>query len=97
MKSPRLTEWAAADLDDIWLRIALDSPPNANRFIQTILDKCELLAETPRIGRPRPDLAPELRSFAVGHYLILYRSTEEGIDVVRVLHGARNIEALFKG
>jgi toxin ParE1/3/4 len=30
-----------------------------------------------------------------GNYLVFYRPTDEGVDIVRVLHGARDIEALF--
>ena len=44
------------------------------------------------IGRMRDDLQPDLRSFAAGSYLIFYRPIDDGIEVVRVLHGARDIE-----
>ena len=96
MKRPRLTDRAEADLEECWLYIARDDPRSATRFIETILQKCELLAEQPGIGRGRSDLSSDLRSFVVGRYLILYRPIEDGIEVVRVLHGARNIEALLK-
>jgi toxin ParE1/3/4 len=96
MKQPRLTDRAEADLEECWLHIARDDPCSATRFIETILEKCELLAEQPGIGRRRGDLSPDLRSFVVGRYLILYRPIDDGIEVVRVLHGARNIEVLLK-
>ena len=47
------------------------------------------------MGRNRPDLAPELRSFPVDNYIIFYRPISEGIQVIRVLHGARDIPPLF--
>jgi toxin ParE1/3/4 len=96
MKQPRLTDRAEADLEECWLHIARDDPLRAARFLGTVLAKCELLAEQPGIGRPRSDLAPDLRSFVVGRYLIFYRPLDDGIEVVRVLHGARDIEAAFE-
>lgn len=47
------------------------------------------------MGRLRPDIAPELRYFVVGNYLILYRTVENGIQIVRVIHGARDLPHLF--
>jgi toxin ParE1/3/4 len=47
------------------------------------------------MGRERNDIAPGLRSFPVGKYLIFYRLIDEGLEIVRVLHGARNIENLL--
>jgi toxin ParE1/3/4 len=46
------------------------------------------------MGRERPDLRAGLRSFTVGSYLIIYRPLADGIEVVRVLHGARDLAKL---
>ena len=46
-------------------------------------------------ARSRPEIAEACRSFTVGHYLILYRMIPEGIEIVRVSHGARRLDALF--
>ena len=43
----------------------------------------------------REELVPGLRSLSVGGYLIFYLPIEDGIDVVRVLHGMREIDTLF--
>ncbi len=48
------------------------------------------------MGRARPELPSGLRSFPVGNYLILYRPTDYGVEIVRVVHGSRDIEALFE-
>jgi toxin ParE1/3/4 len=48
------------------------------------------------MGRERKDLAPGLRSFPVTKYLIFYYCTEDIIEIVRVIHGARDIEAFFE-
>jgi toxin ParE1/3/4 len=62
MNRPKLTDRAEADLEDIWVHIARDSPTNATRFINRILARCERLADMPGTGRARPDLAPALQS-----------------------------------
>jgi toxin ParE1/3/4 len=97
MNQPKLTDQTEADLEDIWVHIARDSPANATRFIGRILARCERLADMPGTGRTRTDLGPELRSVSVGNYLIFYRAIEGGIEIVRVLHGRRDIAALFAG
>ena len=87
---------ARTDLDEIWLHIALDSPANATRLVDAMLRRCELLAEQPGIGRARSEFGSDLRSFAVGRYLIFYRPIADGIEVVRVVHGARRLAILFR-
>jgi toxin ParE1/3/4 len=54
-----------------------------------------LLASNPLLGRARPEIAPELRYLPIGNYLILYRELEEGIEVVRVVHGATRLDGLW--
>ena len=66
--SYRLSSQAEAQLDDIWLYIAHESGSvdAAIRPVQNLGDRFWLLAKQPRLGRGRPDLSPELRSFAAG-------------------------------
>ncbi len=47
------------------------------------------------MGRTRDDLSPGLRSLSFGRYVIFYLPVDDGIDVVRVLHSARDIGAQF--
>ncbi len=49
------------------------------------------LADNPLMGPARPDIAPEFRYHPVGNYLLLYRIVSGGIEVVRVVHGARDL------
>ena len=95
MKRFRLASQAQLDLDDIWLFIAEDSPDAADHFHDLLLSKFLLLAQQPMIGRVRDELSPNLRGFAVGNYVIFYRDTPDYIEIVRVLHGARDIENLL--
>lgn len=95
---PRVIRDRAAerDLDGIWDHIAQESVSAANRLIDTIAQTCDTLASQPEMGRLRPELAPHLRSFPVGNYVIFYRPIADGIEVARVLHGARDIDAEFE-
>lgn len=95
MKHFRLALQAQIDLDDIWVFIAEDSVEAADRFHDLLLTKFLVIAEQPMIGRSREDLRPELRGFVVGNYIIFYRNTLEHIEIVRVLHGARDIENIL--
>lgn len=56
----------------------------------------EKLAASPSMGRSRDQLLSGLRSFPYGNYLIFYIPLDDGVDIVRVLNGVRNIEALFQ-
>ena len=96
MSRVAFTEYAEADLTEIWLYIAEDNPEAADRFIDRIYDTChKTLGPSPESGRARPELADSLRSFPVGNYVIFYRSSERGVEIIRVLSGHRDIPALF--
>jgi toxin ParE1/3/4 len=96
MKRYRFTPEAEKDLDEITDFIAADDPAAAYRLIDGIEAKCQALAEMPGMGRGREELAPDLRSSHVGKYIIFYRSEDEGIEVIRVIHGYRDIPKLFQ-
>jgi toxin ParE1/3/4 len=91
---------ADSNLDSIWYYVASQSGSVdiADRLIDSLTGRFFLLSSHPKIGRARDaDLRPGLRSFAVGEYVIFYRIEEEGVPILRVLRGSRNIEALFGG
>ncbi len=85
------TAKAEEDLIDIWMYIASDNPEAADKFIERIDAKCKMLADNPAIGQARPDIAIELRYFPVGRHLILYRQISGGVEIVRIVHGARHL------
>ncbi len=95
MSQCEFTDQAIADLDDIHDFVAQNSPSAAARLIGLIRERCFLLAENPMMGRSRPELAPDLRSFPVGNYIIFYRPVDNGIQVIHIVRGSRDIEALF--
>jgi len=86
---------AESDLEEIWWYIAQDSPHNADRFLDRIHESCLALADYPQMGSSRNELKTGLRSQPVGNYLIFYFPLEDGVDIIRVLHGSRDIETLW--
>lgn len=93
LRKPR----AQRDLIEVWQYIAAGSGlDRADAFSDRIEQKLDLLAENPMLGRPRTELKQGLRSFPVGRYLVLYFPLDDGIDVVRVLYGGRNLDTIFR-
>ena len=97
MSQLRISPRASEDLVDIWSYIADDSEAHADAFIDKIHETMKLLARQPRLGRRRDELAPGIQSFPVGRYVIFYRVAKSAAEIVRVLHGARDIENIFQG
>jgi len=89
------SDLAELDLLEIWHFISEDSMRAADRFLDLLDQKCQALAETPKMGRARDDLGPGLRSFPVKRYVIFYRLRDGGIEVARVLSAYRDAEAIF--
>ena len=86
---------AEQDLVDIWLYIAEDSPTNADQFLDYLIEQANLLTTLPKSGKARPELGPDLRSFPVEKYILFYRRQGSTIELVRVLHAARDIDTAF--
>lgn len=87
---------AEADVLEIWAFIAEDSIAQADRWIDRLDESLALWATQPKIGRARDDLSPGIRSLPFGRYAVFFAPTPEGIEVVRVLHGSRDIEDQFQ-
>lgn len=86
---------ADADLLDIAMYIALDKPNAALQWVQTIREKCDLLASRPEMGEERRGYGvPGCRSSSVGNYVIFFRAIAQGIEVARIVHGSRDIRHL---
>jgi toxin ParE1/3/4 len=85
---------AERDLIDIWSYVADDNPVAADTLLDTFEKKFKSLAQMPKTGAARSDIGDSMRHFPVGNYLILYREIPDGIEIVRVVHGARLLGAL---
>lgn len=101
--SYRITEDAKRDLRDIAHHIALDSLRSAERFMERAGESFETLADMPGMGtthRFSRSTLKGIRRFPVKQfddYLIFYRAIdgEFPIEIVRVVHGARDLPTLF--
>lgn len=87
---------AEADILEIWDYIAEDSVVEADRWLDRLDEKFSLWASQPMMGRGRDELAPGIRSLVFGRYVVFFEPLRDGIDVVRVLHGSRDIDASFE-
>ena len=86
---------ASEDIAEIWDHIADDDLAAADRWLDRLDKQLRLLATQPLMGRARDELAEGVRSFPMGRYVAFYMPVDEGIDVIRVLHSARDIDAVF--
>lgn len=96
MKSYRLSKAAEIDLVAIAEHIAIDSPVAAISVVERIERAFSFLGDNPGVGRLRNDVSDEsVRSWIVDSYVIVYRERKRRIEVVRILHGARDIGAII--
>ena len=94
MNRYRLTADARRDLRKIYDWMAGDDPIRAAKFGSDLIGTLKVLAIRPLIGRQRAELRPGVRSFRHGPYLIFYRPFSEGIEVLRVIHGRRDLSRI---
>ena len=87
----RFAVQVSRDLIRIGDTIAQDNRAAAAEFVESIRKHCRLLASVPLMGRARPDLGADVRSFPHGPYVVFYRfrSAMDRVEVLRVWHGSR--------
>jgi toxin ParE1/3/4 len=101
-KEPRrelsIAPTARRDLLEIWDHIAADNSEAADRMIDKFFDGAHQLQLFPGSGRARPELAGDraLRFWHVGEYQIAYRVSANAVEIAAVLHGRRDIPAVFR-
>ena len=91
----RISAAARVDLLDIALRIAEHSPDRAFTYVDEIEAKAHRIGDFPHAGPPRFHWGADVRIAIHGPYLLVYRVRDETVQVLRVVHGARNLDALF--
>jgi len=89
----RIAPRAQADLEAILAYIVERNPPAARRLIERFTMQWELLATQPRSGAERDDVLPGIRHKVSGQYITFYRTEGDGILILRVLHGKRDLTA----
>ena len=94
MEQARFAPAAEEDLLAIWLRIAKDDPRTADRVWAHIRERAESLGNFPDLGPARPDIGEDARSLVVERWLVLYRQSVTGVEVVRIVDGARDLRKI---
>lgn len=89
------TPQSKKDLNDIGLYIAQDNPRRAMSFVRELREQCRKITQAPKAYRPRPELGKGLRSCACGNYIVFFFEEPGIVRIIRVLHGAMDIEAQF--
>src|SRR6202049_1922580 len=87
---------AEQDLFAIWIHLAREASPDvADEQLRSLDRACEALAQWPHSGRARDELFRGVRSIAVEAYVVFYRVGNSAIEIIRVLHGRRDVDAIF--
>jgi len=64
-------------------------------YLDALLSRVEWLSENPMLGRPRPEIAPHLRSWREGSHIIFYRTAEDRIQIIGVPHQSMDLDGMF--
>lgn len=91
------TRRTRVDMLQIWVYVAERNPPAADRVISRLNADIATLGRNSMIGESIDHLAPGLRRFASGNYVILFRPLENGVRLVRVVHASRSITEVLDG
>jgi plasmid stabilization system protein ParE len=84
------TPLASHRLEEIFDFIALDSKANAEKYIEDIISKIELLVDYPNLGRVVPELNIEYyREIIIGNYRIIYKTSQDNIFILTIRHSRR--------
>ena len=93
----RVSRNAQQDIDEIFLYWAKRAGLKvADRLMDSITDRFWLLGEHSEAGRSSEDVAPGVRCFPAGKYLIYYRHTQQVKDILHIFHGARDQKVAFR-
>jgi toxin ParE1/3/4 len=87
---------ACRDLQDITDYFATVNVEAGEEWLRSFNQKCQQLAQFPNIGRRYDDLQTGLRGLALNGYIIFYRTTDEDIEIARVISGKRDLRSLFQ-
>ncbi|NJL67225.1 MAG: type II toxin-antitoxin system RelE/ParE family toxin [Microcoleus sp. SM1_3_4] len=90
-----ITIEASRDLSEISDYFLAQSVDAGDRFVEAFGKKCLYLAEYPYLGRSYAQLAPNLRGIPLMGYIIFYQIVGDGIEILRVVSGYRNLQDVF--
>ncbi len=97
MARAELSDAARYDLWEIYSYYLTEAGTEvADRIRDEILYKFRLLSEHSLIGRSRPDILPNMRTLPHKKFVIFYFPKEYGVEIVRVIHSARDVESIIE-
>jgi toxin ParE1/3/4 len=91
----RVTRLAQLDVDQIHDQIAVDKPSAALRWVQRTRKLFTFLAKNPGVGEARDEIRSTVRSFTHGNYVIFFRVESDALEIIRVVHGRRDVNSLL--
>jgi plasmid stabilization system protein ParE len=92
-----LSPEALEDLQSIWDFVAADSTDAADKLLDKLFEAFETLARWPGQGHTRADLTNrDVHFWPVGNYLVVYRGTLDPLQIVAILHGARDVPSVIE-
>ena len=94
----KFTSLARADLRAAseYLMREASSLSAAFSFLDNVDQRAALYASQPELGEDCSGLSPGLRRFVVKGYILFYRATADGVEIVRVIHGSRDIPSVLR-
>ncbi|MGK7926879.1 MAG: type II toxin-antitoxin system RelE/ParE family toxin [Spirulina sp.] len=96
MKRYIITLSASRDLTEITNYFASRNIDKGEELLATFNKKCKQLIKFPQMGRSYEEVRPNLRGLPLNGYIILYQITEDLLEILRVVHGSRDLENLFE-
>lgn len=87
---------ARRDLDEIWDYIARDNLEAADRLLDNLYDRFRMISINKFIGSSRTEIGNNIRVFPYKRYLIFYAPHDETVEILRVLHSARDVDKIFE-
>lgn len=90
----RLAPRAFSDFAQIIDYVASDNQSAADNLADRFEQTFATLAQAPLSGESRPEFGDEIRIAIVERYVVYYRPTSEGVAVVRIIAGARDVKRL---
>lgn len=91
-----LSDLARADLEEIAAHISADSPRAATGMLQALIEQCRKVCRAPLAYPAQEDLRAGLRRAVCRPYLIFFVVDQRGVRIERIVHGARDLPALFE-
>ncbi len=89
----QLTVKATEDLTDIWqYTFHAWSESQADKYFSELIEACQILANNPNLGKNYPNITTNYFGYLINKHIIFYEISDEGILVIRILHGRADLK-----